>query len=339
MSLEHLWVLFFLPLSFLPWLVIPMKPLVVRNLPILPQDLFSKFLFFFIKCTACISIFFLVIGLADPRSSEKIIERVGTGAEIVLLLDRSRSMDQPYGKVDPNRSLILNRSSVGTKSIAAKNVLKDFVEKRPSDFFGLINFSSRPIKVFSLTRKHEVIQQAIAASTLGKGLAETDIAAVLSKGLDYFEGRPYTASRVIMLISDGGAQIDPITRQKIKEDAKRLQVSVYWIYLRGRGSPGILDNQLKDVEGVGAVPEYFLNQYFESLEVPYRVYEASDPEQLTLALEDVDKLQKLPTRFTEIIPPESHSDLVFIFSFIMLFPMFFMIFFEISKWSITKEKI
>ena len=126
---------------------------------------------------------------------------------------------------------------------------------------------------------------------------------------------------------------------KIKENAKRLQVSVYWIYLRGRGSPGIVDSQLKDVEGVGAVPEYFLNRYFESLEVPYKVYEASDPEQLKLALEDVNKLQKFPTRFTEIIPPESHSNLAFLFSFIMLFPMFLMIFFEISKWSTTKEKV
>ncbi|OUW06049.1 MAG: hypothetical protein CBD16_00570 [Betaproteobacteria bacterium TMED156] len=339
MNFEHIWVLLFLPFALLPWLTFPLKNLVVRNLPIIPVDAVSEFLFILVRLTSSLCIVSLLFGLANPRSTEKIVERVGTGAEIVLLLDRSRSMDQPYGKIDPNRSLIINQRAVSTKSIAARDVLSGFVKNRPNDFFGLINFSSRPIKVFPLTRKHQVIKNAIAASTLGRGLAETDIAAVLTKGLSYFEDRPYTASRVIMLISDGGAQIDPITRQKIKEDANRLQVSFYWIYLRGRGSPGIVDEDIQEIEGAGAVPEYFLNKYFKNLGVPYKVYEASDSDQLKSALEDVDKLQKLPTRFTEIVPPQSFSKWAYLFSVFMLLPMFILAFFEVSKWSILKEKI
>ena len=338
MDFERLWILLFLPISILPWYVLPFKSLVVRNLPIIPADSTSKFLDFFVRFTASLSIAALLFGFANPRSKESLVDKVGTGAEIVLLLDRSRSMDQQYGKVDPNRSLMLNLDSSSTKSVAARDVLSNFVKNRPSDFFGLINFSSRPIKVFPLTRKHDVIQKAIAASTLGRGLAETDIAAVLTKGLEYFENRPYTASRVVMLISDGGAQIDPITRQQIKDDAIRLRISVYWIYLRGKGSPGIIDEDIQKLEGYGAIPEYFLNKYFQDLGVPYKVYEASDPDQLKTALDDVDKLQKLPTRFTEIVPPQSFSNLAFLFSLLMLFPIFLTGFFEVSKWSILKEK-
>lgn len=338
MNFEHLWILSFLPFAILPWYVLPFKYLEVRNLPIIPIDPASKVLNFLVRFTASLSFIALLFGFANLRSSEKVIEKVGTGAEIVLLLDRSRSMDQPYGKVDPNRSLIINQQSLITKSIAARDVLTDFVKNRPLDFFGLINFSTRPIKIFPLTRKHNVIQQAISASTLGKSLAETDIAAVLTKGLNYFEDRPYTASRLIMLISDGGAQITPITRQKIKDDALRLRVSVYWIYLRGRGSPGIIDEEIQKLSGYGAIPEYFLNEYFKNIGVPYKVYEASDPDQLKLALDDVDKLQKLPTRFTEIVPPESYSNWAYIFSLVMLFPMVLISFFEVSQWSIPKEK-
>jgi mxaC protein len=338
MNFEYSWILFFLPLVILPWYVLPFETLEVRNLPIIPTDPTSKLLNLIIRITASLSIAALLLGFANPRSKESVIEKVGTGAEIVLLLDRSRSMDQPYGKVDPNRSLMLNLDTSRTKSVAARNVLSDFVKNRPSDFFGLINFSSRPIKIFPLTRKHDVIQKAISASTLGRSLAETDIAAVLTKGLDYFEDRPYTASRVVMLISDGGAQIDPITRQQIKDDALRLRISVYWIYLRGKGSPGIIDKDAQELKGYGAIPEFFLNEYFEGLGVPYKVYEASDPDQLKLALDDVNKLQKLPTRFTEIVAPQSFSNLAFFFSLIMLFPMVLTVFFEVSKWSNLKEK-
>ena len=338
MNFEYLWVLFFLPILILPWYVLPFKTLEVRNLPIIPTDSTSKMLNLFIRITASIGIACLLLGLANPRSEQIVVEKVGTGAEIVLLLDRSRSMDQPYGKVDLNRSLMLNNDASITKSVAARDVLSNFVENRPSDFFGLINFSSRPIKVFPLTRKHAVIQEAIAASTLGRGLAETDIAAVLTKGLEYFEDRPYTASRVVMLISDGGAQIDPITRQQIMEDAQRLQISVYWIYLKGKGSPGIIDENVQKLEGYGAIPEYFLNEYFKKLGVPYKVYEASDPDQLKSALEDVDKLQKLPTRFTQIVPPQSFSSIAYFLSLIMLLPIVVAGFFEVLRWSITKEK-
>ena len=141
-----------------------------------------------------------------------------------------------------------------------------------------------------------------------------------------------------MLISDGGAQIDPITRQQIMEDAQRLRISVYWIYLKGKGSPGIINKNVQKIEGYGAIPEYFLNEYFKKLGVPYKVYEASDPDQLKSALEDVDKLQKLPTRFTQIVPPQSFSNVAYFLSLIMLLPMVISGFFEVSKWSTTKEK-
>ena len=67
-----------------------------------------------------------------------------------------------------------------------------------------------------------------------------------------------------MLISDGGAQIDPRTRQEIAELSNRYQISVYWIYLRGRGSPGLTEDQI-DSAGSGAVPEFFYINIFKVL--------------------------------------------------------------------------
>ena len=337
MYFENLYFIFFLPICILPWLFLPLNSLIVRNLPILPDNKQSLLFELLIKLSLSLSLFFLLIGLSKPTVPETLAEKTGLGAEIVLLLDRSRSMDQPYGKVDPNRSLIINQRAVSTKSVAARDVLKDFVKNRPTDFFGLINFSSRPIKIFPLTQKHDAIQKAISSSTLGRSLAETDISAVLIDGLNYFQNRHYTASRVLMLISDGGALIDPITRVKIKELANKYRVSMYWIYLRGRGSPGIVNEDMNE-DAVGAVPEFFLNQYFKSLGVPYKVYEASDSEQLKMALEEIDKLQKMPTRFIETIPPKSFSHKAFILALILLTPFVFVALFEVSEWVNLKEK-
>ena len=328
---------FFLPLCVLPWLYLPLQSLTVRNLPILPNRRESKLFELLVRLSFSIGIFFLVCGLANPMVDEQTIERTGSGAEIVLMLDRSRSMDQPYGKVDPNRSLIINTDKLTSKSQAAREVLTEFIKKRPNDFFGLVNFSSRPIRVFPLTREHDGIKGAISSATLGKGLAETDIAAVLLEGLEYFENRPYTASRVLMLISDGGDQIDPVTRLKIKQLANKYRISIYWIYLRGRGSPGISDDQ-QNSAGSGAVPEYFLNQYFREIGVPYQVYEASDSEQLKTALEKINKLQKLPTRFNVTLPPKSLSLYAFVLALIFLAPLTLVAFLEVSKWEKSDEK-
>ena len=334
---ENLWVLSMLPLAILPWFKLPMTPIQVRNLPIVPIKTDSNLIELLVRLILTLTLIFCLLGLSGPFYGQRTAVSTGLGAEIVLLLDRSRSMDQPYGKVDLNRSLIINTREMTTKKEAAKSVLSNFVSKRPDDFFGLINFSSRPIRLFPLTRSHNSIQGAINASVHGKSLAETDIAAVLLEGLSFFANRSYTASRVLMLISDGGAQIDPRTRQEITELSNRYQVSIYWIYLRGRGSPGLSEGQM-DSEGSGAVPEFFLHKYFQSIGVPYKVYEASDNDQLKNALEEIDKLQKLPTRFQVIIPPESLSKTAFLLAFIFFTPFLILSMFEVNRWELPGEQ-
>ena len=334
---ESLWVFSLLPLAVLPWIKLPSTPIEVRNLPIVPIDRESNLIELMIRLTLTITIISCLFGLSRPYYGQRMTVSTGIGAEIVLLLDRSRSMDQPYGKVDFSRSLIINTREMTTKKEAAKNVLSNFISNRPDDFFGLVNFSSRPIRLFPLTRNHDSIQGAINASVYGKSLAETDIAAVLLEGLSFFSNRSYTASRVLMLISDGGAQIDPRTRQEIAELSNRYQISIYWIYLRGRGSPGLSEDQI-DSAGSGSVPEFFLHKYFQSIGVPYKVYEASDNDQLKNALKEIDKLQKLPTRFQVITPPKSLSDTAFLWAFVFFTPFLIFSMFEVTRWELQGEQ-
>ncbi|GIR48395.1 MAG: hypothetical protein CM15mP58_04920 [Burkholderiaceae bacterium] len=181
---ENLWVFSLLPLAVLPWLKLPSTPIEVRNLPIVPIDRESNLIELMVRLTLTMTIISCLFGLSGPYFFKGKIKRVGAK---LFVFDRSRSMDQPYGKVDFSRSLIINTREMTTKKEAAKNVLSNFISNRPDDFFGLINFSSRPIRLFPLTRNHDAIQGAINASVYGKSLAETDIAAVLLEGLSFFQ--------------------------------------------------------------------------------------------------------------------------------------------------------
>ena len=50
------------------------------------------------------------------------------------------------------------------------------------------------------------------------------------------------------------------------------------------------------------VPEHFLHKFFSGLGTPYRAYEAENPETLQKAIDDVNRIERLPIQFTEVLP-------------------------------------
>ena len=51
-----------------------------------------------------------------------------------------------------------------------------------------------------------------------------------------------------------------------------------------------------------SVPEILLHDFFNSLETPYRAYDASDSRALQRAIDDVNRLEKLPITYNDLIP-------------------------------------
>ena len=331
LTFDEPWLLLALPLALLPLLRTPMQSLSHPYLGLIPVDPAGALLNRVLRIAAMLGIVALVLGLAGLSRGERMIERVGTGAEIVVMLDRSRSMDQGFGRTRGNEQLLMTRGE--SKNGAARRVLTEFVKSRPNDAIGLLNFSTRPIHVLPLTNRHEAVQAAIDASGLGRGLAETDIGLAMIDGLHYFDERPYTGSRVLMLVSDGGAQLDEVTQQKIIEGARKHRVSLYCIYLRGRGSPGLKAETSVENGQRDAVPEYFLDRFFGEIGIPYRAYEAEDPEQLKAAIADIDRLQRLPTRTPEVVPKQSLAGLTFGLALLLLLPVVIVSALQVTRWS------
>jgi mxaC protein len=117
-----------------------------------------------------------------------------------------------------------------------------------------------------------------------------------------FENRPYTGSRIIMLVSDGGDRVEPDSQKRIEHLARKHRVALYWIYIRSAGSPSLATQAQESPEALASVPEYSLDRFFTSMGTPYRAYEAENADALQSAIEDVNRLENLPITYFDSVP-------------------------------------
>lgn len=309
------WALLLLPLALLPLLRPAERLLTYPWLRLIPRDRLGVTLGWLLRAAAVAAIGAIVLGLAGLERPAVTVERIGRGAEIVLLLDRSRSMDEPFISSRAQFDTVMGMRGLKSKRHVAREMLSRFLADRGQDLFGMVVFSTFPMRVLDFTQHQETIQAAIRASDLGRGLGETDIGAALETALSYFADRPYTGSRIIMLVSDGGAQIAPAVRERIVEQMKRYRVALYWIYIRSLHSPGLMAEAQIEDEIADTVPEHFLHKFFLSMGTAYRAYQGENPQDLTRAINDVGRLENLPIYLTETVPPRDLSGLCYAVAF------------------------
>lgn len=311
-------VLLLLPLAVLPLLRPAAASARYPWLELVPVDPLSNTLDWLLRAIACIAMAAAIGGLAGPYLPGRGIERIGRGAEIVVLLDRSLSMDEPLGSSSQAQFYFFAQTAPQSKQAVARRFLSRFVAGRRNDLMGLIVFSTFPIPVLPFTARQPLIQAAIGAGATYHGLADTDIGAALLAAAGMFEDQPYTGSRVVLLVSDGGAVLDTPTRVKIRTAFMDERIALDWIYLRSYASPGITAAPAPAAAGAGGPsaaaegnPELALHRFFTTLLTPYHLYQAESPQALREAIADVGRAQTLPIRYREQLPRLALAPLAF----------------------------
>jgi mxaC protein len=139
-------------------------------------------------------------------------------------------------------------------------------------------------------------------------LAYTNVSKGLSMALEFFDTRPVTGSRIVLLVSDGAAVIDPDSEAALRELFKQRQVSLYWVFLRTANTPGLFEipDDPRD-DNAQAMPERYLHLFFNSLHIPYKAYEAETPGALQQAVADINRLENRPLHYFERIPKQDLS--------------------------------
>ena len=303
----HPWALLLLPLVVLPLLRRRRDTLPFSYAPWLPKDPIGQIAGWLWRILATVAIFSTVLALAGLGKPQTQVARVGRGAEILVLMDRSRSMDDhmlpaDWRKLD--RSLLLHHLARGQpKAKVARDLLAKFVLERPDDRFALMFFSTKPLSVVSFTQHDDVVQAGIAAADIGRGLANTEVGRALLAAIAEFDRRAYSGSRIILLVSDGGAYLDEPTRQRVLAGLARNRIALYWIYLRSYNAPTLDSSE----PGRENAPEIALHTFFQTLRTPYRAYEAEVPEDLQKAVADVGRQQNFPLDFLEEVPRHDYS--------------------------------
>jgi len=319
------WVLWLLPFAFLPLVLDRASNQSYSWIAMLPRDRLSDLIGWLLKGLAVLALMFTLIGLAGPHSHQQHIQRIGVGAQIALVLDRSASMDDPFSGETSN-------SKVGeTKSAAASRLITQFVKSRQNDMFGMVSFSNSAMYVLPLSENREAILAAVQA-TAGNALFQTNIGSGMTSGAGLFNKVPDSGSRAMILLSDGGGRIDADTQQKIRDWLDNLHIGLYWIVLRQPGGLSIFDETYKPPEDTVLPPQIELNEFFKTLKSPFHAYEADDPKSLAAAIADINQKEKKPIRYTEQIPGKDFSSVCFLIAALMIGLLLGVKYWEVKSW-------
>jgi mxaC protein len=296
----HPWALALMPLALLPLLRRRGDTLSFSHVGWLPVDRIGRAVGMLWRGCAVLAILGIVVGLAGPGRSNLHVLRTGTGAEILILMDRSSSMDDAMGR-QPIDSRGMSKNEVARRAITR------FVDDRPNDRLAFMMFGISPIPVIRFTANHQIIQDAIAGTGIGRGMADTQLDRGLRAAIGQFDGRRYDSRRAIVLVSDGGARLDPQARRDIEEGLVRNQIDLYFIYLRS----GAYSPDLRAVAANDTSEEAELHRFFLTLESPYHLYQASDADAMAAAMADINRQQKYQVSFVEQLPRQDRSPYCF----------------------------
>jgi mxaC protein len=324
MAFSHPWMLWLLPLAFLPLVFQRAHSKNYSWLDMLPADPLSDLIGLILKALAVLTLLFVVLGLSAPHTNQQEIERIGVGAQIALVLDRSASMDDPFSGG--------SSGTVGeTKSAAAARLITKFVQSRQNDLMGMITFSNSAMYVLPLTENKETMVAAVRA-TAGNALFQTNIGSGLTSGAGLFEKVPDSGSRVVILLSDGAGRIGSDAQQKIRDWYSRMNISLYWIVLRQPGGLSIFDTTYKPDPDKALPAEFELNEFFGKMKTEYHAYEAEDPKTLQVAIDDINRKEKKPIKYLEKIPGKDLSNLCFILAACMIALLLGIKYIEVKTW-------
>lgn len=158
----------------------------------------------------------LSYSLMQPRKAQKFTPSSIEVNDIILCIDVSRSMLAE--DIKPNRLEV------------AKDRIRDFVRMRPTDRISVVIFSEKVFTLLPLTTDPALVDQVLSEISIGYLGSGTNI----GDGLALSVARAVnsdTKNKVIVLLTDGVANVGTLTPLQAAEEAKKFGIKVYTIGL------------------------------------------------------------------------------------------------------------
>ena len=227
---------------------------------------------------------FFIVGLARPQLHQGSTEIQASGVDLILALDVSGSMQSLDFKVNGEPT---DRIDV------VKSVVSKFIDARPDDRMGLLEFAGEPYLVSPLTLDHDWLHQGLDRVQIGTITDGTAIGSAIAMGVNRLRDQP-SKSKVMVLLTDGCNNMGKISPLLAAETAKALGVKIYTI---GAGVRGKAPMPVKDAFGQtqivmveSDVDEATLNKIAE--ETGGKFFRATDTESLNQIYSEIDRMEK-----------------------------------------------
>lgn len=223
---------------------------------------------------------YLSYSLMQPRKPQKFSPSSIEVNDIILTIDVSRSMLAE--DIKPNRLEV------------AKERIREFARLRPTDRIGVVIFSEKVITLLPLTTDPTLVDKVLseisigylgAGTNIGDGLALSVARAVNSE----------TKNKVVVLLTDGVANVGTLTPIQAAEEAKKHGIKVYTIGLGTDNDAkipvgnGIFGTQYQLIPGGGI--DYKTLKEISDL-TGGKFYPAKSESALKEILSDIQKLEK-----------------------------------------------
>lgn len=223
-----------------------------------------------------LSTVFIILALARPQltTEGKVVKK--DGIDIAIALDLSKSMEAR--DFNPNR---LEKS---------KELLKEFIDKRPNDRLSLVVFGGEAYTKVPLTFDHSVLKNMISNITTDDITSNNRTAIGMGLGVALNRLKDSDSkSKVIILITDGENNSGEMSPVGAAEVAKELGIKVYTIGIGAReiAIPGFfgtsyIENKELDENLLNLIAEKTNGKYFR----------ASDSKEFQNIFNEINNLEK-----------------------------------------------
>lgn len=223
---------------------------------------------------------YISYSLMQPRKPQKFSPSNIEVNDVVICMDVSRSMLAE--DIKPNRLEV------------AKERIREFVALRPTDRIAVVIFSEKVFTLLPLTTDPQLVDQVLSeisigylggGTNIGDGLALSVARAVNSE----------TKNKVIVLLTDGVANVGTMTPIQAAEEAKKYGIKVYTIGLGTDGDAklpvgnGLFGMQYQMIPG-GSIDYKVLKEISEM--TGGKFYPAKSDKALKEIMSDIQKLEK-----------------------------------------------
>src|SRR5277367_5996797 len=175
---------------------------------------------FFLATLRWLTLAVFIFALAQPRLTKSTTTVKASGVDIVVAFDLSGSMMSEDFVVDGKR---VNRFNM------ARSILKDFIDKRPSDRLGLVVFASQAYIATPLTLDHEFLQENLDRLEIGSiNQNQTAIGDGLGTAVNRLRDLK-SKSKIVILMTDGVNNAGKLNPLQAADAARALGAKVYTV--------------------------------------------------------------------------------------------------------------